>query len=236
MRSSPLVLSLLAGCIIPEHEYGDVGHNLNDTAQADTAEDTGETGTIDRDTAAINTPTPETEGAEIEDSANEPSGLIAEWVVASESMTIDTLVLPHLLARTNDLELTYKVTSLEILIAAANEPWITAIEDSRLRVGNIGTYERSDTYCGASRDGNTYCVNQWTVPLVETPIVVNNTTHADIDFTMAFFENDEMVEAVEELHDADADPMRVYAIVTWEASNGSTGEIRTEDSFTIVPE
>lgn len=57
IRSNLLaVLALTIGCrVIPETKTDDVGQNLEDTAQTDTAEDTDETGVVDTDTASEDT-------------------------------------------------------------------------------------------------------------------------------------------------------------------------------------
>lgn len=224
-------LFLTVGCsAILEEKSSDTAGNLDDLVQTDTAEDTGEeTDTVNSDTAVVDTGTP----------VAEPSGFIAEWVVTSENVTLDTFVLPRLLTHTNDTDGSYTVTELKVFIGAANAAWPTTIGDTRLGVGttdqHIGVYERYDTFCGADADGNTYCSNGWVVDTTNSALTVNNVTRIEFGFSMALFSEDEMVAEIAELHDGVADLMRVYAVVSWTASNGTSGESTSEDFFTITP-
>lgn len=199
-----------------------------DALEADTAQETDTDTASPEDTAVVDTGTP----------VVEPSGFIAEWVVANESVTLDSIVLPRLLTHTNDLDVTYTVTELKVFIGAANAAWPTAIGDTRLGVGttdqHIGLYERYDTFCGSYTDGNTYCSNEWWIDTTSSALTVDSATPIDFGFTMAFFSQNEMVAETANLHDGVADLMRMYAIVNWTASNGVSGESTTEGLFTIT--
>lgn len=165
------------------------------------------------------------------------SGFDVEWVVDHPEVTVGNFALPTLTMGTADADVTYAVGTMTIIVEVMVEPWITAMEDDRLGVSRngrtIGVYGMADTWCGSASDG-TWCAAEYVIASDGFTF----TAEMDISsyvFTLAFFQDAEMTDAVEDLQDAVTDQMKVIAITEWTSSLGEVSETLVEERFLLIP-